>query len=68
MPHRILRRPAVEHMTGLSRSTLYAMMDPRSPYHDPAFPRPVQLGRRAVGWPEQAVVDWLESRATNDAV
>ena len=56
MTHRILRRPEVEHLTGLSRSTLYAMIV------EGTFPKPVRLGKRAVGWPEAVVRDWLAQR------
>lgn len=51
-----LRRPAVEELTGLSRSAIYAMMA------DGQFPRPVRLAARAVAWPECAITDWLSSR------
>jgi prophage regulatory protein len=51
----------VEHITGLSRSTLYSMMA------EGTFPKPVRLGKRSVGWPEQAVTEWLESRQTTSA-
>lgn len=51
-----LRRPAVEAATGLSRSTLNAMMDRGE------FPRPVRVGRRAVAWPESTVLAWLADR------
>jgi prophage regulatory protein len=27
-----------------------------------AFPRPIRLGKRAVGWRERDVTEWLESR------
>ncbi len=53
-----LRRPAVEATTGLSRSTIYAMMDRGD------FPRPIRIGRRAVAWPESAVLEWLADRPT----
>ena len=53
---KILRRPDVENVTGLSRSTIYAMMAEGS------FPKPVQLAKRAVGWREADLADWLESR------
>jgi len=56
MTVRIYRRPDVEKLVGLSRSTLYAMMAEGS------FPKPVKLGKRAVGWREADVLDWLESR------
>lgn len=52
----ILRLPDVERITGLSRSTIYVMM--KGGY----FPRSLQVGRRAVGWREAEVQDWLASR------
>ncbi len=58
MTERILRRPAVENMTGLSRSTIYVQMAGGQ------FPRPVRLGKRAVGWRESAIAQWLENRPT----
>jgi prophage regulatory protein len=58
MRNRILRRPDVETLTGLSRSTLYAMMA------EGTFPKPVKLGKRAVGWREIDLTEWLENRRT----
>ncbi|MCF3594182.1 AlpA family transcriptional regulator [Rhodobacteraceae bacterium LMO-12] len=58
---RILRRPEVEVRTGLSRSTLYAMMA------EGTFPKPVKLGKRAVGWREADIAAWLESREQDAA-
>lgn len=60
MAQRILRRPEVENRTGLSRSTIYAMMA------DGTFPKPIRLGKRAVGWRDSDIAAWLDSRA-NDA-
>lgn len=57
-PVSFLAEPDVELRTGLSRSTLYAMMA------EGDFPRPVRLGKRAVGWTETAIVQWLDSRKT----
>lgn len=61
MSNRIFRRPDVETMTGLSRSTLYAMMA------EGTFPKPVKLGKRAVGWREADLSNWLESRSVGVA-
>ncbi|UWQ90847.1 AlpA family transcriptional regulator [Rhodobacteraceae bacterium M382] len=58
MPQHHLRRPAVEAVTGLSRSSIYYMMDKGD------FPRPVRIGKRAVAWPESAIADWLSNRPT----
>lgn len=59
MQNKIYRRPDVEKLVGLSRSTLYAMIS------EGTFPKPVQLGKRAVGWREVDVLNWLESRPQN---
>lgn len=56
MAQKHLRRRAVEEITGLSRSTIYALMSKGS------FPRPVKLTGKAVAWPESAITDWLEQR------
>jgi prophage regulatory protein len=55
---KILRRHEVEDIVGLSRSTLYSMMA------DATFPKPIKLGKRAVGWRDGDIDEWLESRAT----
>ena len=52
---RVLRRREVEAVTGLSRSTIYQMMA------DGGFPKPVRLGKRAVGWRESDISGWLEN-------
>ncbi|MGX0975927.1 prophage regulatory protein [Roseovarius sp. MBR-51] len=57
----VYRRPDVERVTGLSRSTLYAMMA------EGDFPKPIKLGKRAVGWREADIIAWLESRTQNVA-
>ena len=56
-----LRRPAVEELTGLSRSTIYDLMAKGE------FPRPVKLTQKAVAWPESAIVDWLSQRQQSAA-
>lgn len=55
-PDAILRRPAVEALCGMSRSSMYAAMSRGE------FPRPVKLGSRAVGWRLGDVQKWLQSR------
>ena len=49
MTHTILRLPAIKMSTGLSRSTIYLRMA------QGVFPKPVNLGGRAVGWPASEV-------------
>lgn len=56
MNDKIHRRPSVEDWTGLSRSTLYDMIAKGS------FPKPIRLGKRAVGWRESQINEWLTER------
>tara|TARA_R110001592_G_scaffold15313_1_gene66935 strand:+ start:2472 stop:2717 length:246 start_codon:yes stop_codon:yes gene_type:complete len=56
----ILRLPEVKSKSGLSSSSIYAKMDPKGPSHDPFFPKPVQLGGRAVGWIESEIDAWID--------
>ena len=44
MQDKIYRRPDVESLVGLSRSTIYAIIA------DGTFPKPIKLGKRAVGY------------------
>lgn len=61
MAQQLLRRPKVEALTGLSRTTIYTMMDLGT------FPRPVRIGKRAVAWREVDLDDWLDSRPNTAA-
>lgn len=61
MAERILRRPDVENLTGLSRSTIYGWMKKGE------FPKPVALGARLVGWRQSEIDAWLEACARKAA-
>ena len=52
----ILRRKQVEDRTGLSRSSIYLYIQ------EGTFPKPINLGARAVGWLENEVDKWLTDR------
>lgn len=53
----LLRRPVVEQMTGLSRSSLYRLMAIGQ------FVQPVRISERAVAWRAEEILAWIESRA-----
>lgn len=55
IPQTILRRDAVERVTGLPRSTLYAKIA------EGTFPKPIKLGARSVGWFERDIAAWQET-------
>ena len=46
----------VMQMTALSRSAVYVLMGTAQ------FPQPIRIGRRAVRWVEQEVLDFIASR------
>ncbi len=54
MVQQILRRKEVEKRLGLSRSSIYIMMA------EGRFPKPIKLGRRAVGWRSDDLQNWLD--------
>lgn len=51
----IFRRKDLEERLKLSRSSIYAMMSQGE------FPKPVRLGRRAVGWKSTDIEKWLQN-------
>ena len=52
----ILKRPEVESITGLSRSSIYAKMEIG------AFPKQIKLSERSVGWLESEIQGWINER------
>lgn len=54
---RILRLPEVSAQIGLSPRTIYAKMAAGD------FPQSIKLSARAIGWPEAAIAEWMQSRA-----
>jgi prophage regulatory protein len=52
----LLRRKQVEARTGLRRSTIYQYV------RAGAFPAPVNLGGKSVGWIEAEIFAWIEAR------
>ena len=58
-PKRILRRPEVERLTGLCRSTIYLRMSQGT------FPKSVPLGGRLIGWNSRSIENWVNERIAN---
>ena len=55
---KILRLPQVIERTGKRRSAIYADLNAG------AFPRPVKLSPKAVGWLESEIDDWIAARVS----
>lgn len=63
MQRTIKRIREVTQITGLSRSTIYKMIE------EGRFPAPLRLGSRAVGWTDEMIDSWMNSleEAARDA-
>lgn len=56
MQERLLRHRQVEEITGMSRTSIYKMMQ------DGTFPRAVRIGPSAVRWRASDIAAWVDSR------
>lgn len=59
---RVVRIKELGHILGLSRSTIYSKLNPRSRFYDPSFPTPLRLGTGSVGWFMPTVMNWIQTR------
>lgn len=53
---RLIRLPEVAHLIGLSRSTIYGMVQVGT------FPAPKRLGGRSVAWLQSDVESWIDAK------
>lgn len=65
-PQKIIRLKQVIALTGLSRSTIYDRINPKSKRYDASFPKSIKLGSAlqvgAVGWIESEIQAWIKHR------
>ncbi|NWB51088.1 AlpA family transcriptional regulator [Pseudomonas gingeri] len=59
---RVLRLRDVIQRVGLSRSTIYDRINPKSSRYDESFPKPIKIGASAIGWIESSISEWIESK------
>ena len=52
----ILRMPEIIERIGISRAQVYALISCGE------FPRPIRIGKRAVGWMETDIQAWINAR------
>ena len=48
--------------TGLSRATIYRMIDEKSEHYDPTFPKKVQLSQVRIAWVASEVAEWINQK------
>ena len=54
-----LRIQEVCKTIGLSRSSVYGKLNPRSVQYDPRFPKQFKIGAKAVAWSKVDIMNWL---------
>lgn len=57
---RIIRLPEVMQKTGASKANIYRWIKKNN------FPKPLKIGLRSVGWLDQEINGWIESRPRAD--
>ncbi len=54
-PKKFLRLPAVIELVGIKRTVIYERMKAGT------FPKPVQIGPRAVAWDQEELAQWQQN-------
>ena len=65
--NQIINLKEVIQVTGLSRATIYNIMDQRHKQYDPTFPKQAHLTVGRVGWSAWEINQWIESKLANRA-
>lgn len=60
--NQIISLKDVIRITGLSRATIYNIMDQRHKQYDPTFPKQMNLTVGRVGWSAWEINQWIESK------
>lgn len=60
----MLRLPELIKLIGLSRSSIYDRLNPRSKRYDPDFPKPIKLNR-ASRWLLSEVEEWIRDKMSS---
>jgi prophage regulatory protein len=61
-PRNILRTKEATKKVGLGPTTLYYMRTPSNRRFDASWPKPIRLGPNAIGYYEDELDAWLQSR------
>lgn len=59
---KFIKLPAVEELTGLKKSSIYAMMA------DGRFPANIKIGARAVAWSSSDINIWAQERIESSSI
>lgn len=63
--NQIINLKEVIQVTGLSRATIYNIMDENHKQHDSTFPKQAHLTVGRVGWSAWEINQWIETKLRN---
>jgi prophage regulatory protein len=66
--NQILNIKQLIEITGLSRATIYSLLDPKSKYYDASFPQQIHLTSHRVGWVAHEVNTWIAQKISNRGI
>ncbi len=58
----LLRLPDVCNMTGMSKSTVWNKLNPKSKYFDKDFPKQIKISGNIVAWSAEEVQAWIDAK------
>ena len=65
--NQIINLREVIEFTSISRAHIYELINVKSKYYDPTFPRPIRLSESRIGWVAREVNQWIEGKLQNRA-
>ena len=60
--NQIISIKEVIEFTSISRAHIYEMINEKSKYYDPTFPRPIRLSESRIGWSAWEIHYWIEAK------
>ena len=66
--NQILNIKQLVEITGLSRATIYSLLDPKSKYYDVSFPQQIHLSSNRVGWVAHEINMWIAQKISERKV
>ena len=60
--NQIISIKEVIEFTSISRAKIYEMINEKSKYYDPTFPRSMRLSESRIGWSAWEINQWIEAK------
>ena len=64
LPPKLMTRSEVLDVLGVSRGTLYNLLQEGGKYSDPDFPKPIRISQTRLGWISDEICRYIEIKAS----